>query len=73
MALNPESLPREAIAAAFNEWMRRYVADPAAFEAWDETTSTFKAEDGSGFAPSYGEKSADTLIRLMQEAASPRV
>jgi hypothetical protein len=39
----------------FNEWMRRYTENPAAFEAEFQTVSKFLADQNAGKEPSYGE------------------
>lgn len=55
------------IAAALNEWMRRYIADPAAFEADFQTVTAYLAETNTLEAPSYGVKSAAYLLTLHRE------
>ena len=50
---------------AFNLWMRRYLKDPAAFEAEFKTVAKFKR---GGRKPSYGRVCASYLIKLSKEA-----
>jgi len=54
------------IAAAMNEWMRRYIADPKGFEREFETVAAFKKE---GDAPSYGADCAAYIMKLHAELA----
>lgn len=53
----------EKAAAAFTEWMRRYIEDPAAFEAEFITVTAYL--DGGEL--SYGEAQAAYLEKLMGE------
>lgn len=48
-------MDRQKLIEAFNEWMRRYTDDPAAFEAEFQTVGLFVAERAMGREPSYGE------------------
>lgn len=59
-------LPRK-VAVGFNEWMRRYTEEPAAFEAEFRTVKRFLQEKGSGRTPTYGERSKAYLEKLMAE------
>ena len=57
-------LPLET-ANAFNEWMRRYLEDPARFlREWEEIEH-FKLEEKIGQEPSYGEVCAKYLEDLL--------
>lgn len=58
-----------AIAAAFNEWMRRYTVDPAAFSAEFQTVGLFLAEQAQGKEPTYGDTCAAYLAALTKAAA----
>jgi hypothetical protein len=53
------------MAAAFNEWMRRYIEEPEKFEAEFRTVSTFLSEQSAGKTPTYGEICAAYLAELM--------
>ncbi|WP_100961040.1 hypothetical protein [Bosea sp. FBZP-16] len=57
------------VAAAFNEWMRRYTEDPAAFDAEFQTVGRFLAEQAEGKEPSYGDRCVAMLEQLMAESA----
>lgn len=57
------------VAAAFNEWMRRYTADPSAFNAEFQTVGLYLAEQAQGKEPSYGDTCAAYLVQLMNESA----
>lgn len=57
------------MAAAFNEWMRRYTEDPAAFEAQFQTVGEFLAAKAAGEEPSYGEVCAEFMAELAEVTA----
>jgi hypothetical protein len=57
----------EQIALALNEWMRRYIADPKAFEAEFETVGEFFKAKEEGREPSYGETCAAYMQKLLEE------
>jgi hypothetical protein len=57
-------------AEAFNEWMRRYIDEPARYLREWETVEEFKREDAAGETPTYGEVCAAYLQALMDEAAA---
>lgn len=63
---------RATVAAAFDEWMRRYIADPSAFAAEFQTVAQFTTGSRVNGA-SYGEGQADYLIHLLVEQATKRV
>lgn len=60
---------QEAIAKAFNEWLRRYIEDPAAFEAEFNMVADFRAAEADGREPDYGERCAAYLLHISQEVA----
>lgn len=54
-------------AAAFNEWMRRYIEEPERFRREIQTVSQFLADKLNGVAPSYGAACAHYLEELLGE------
>lgn len=63
----PPSFDDPLVAAAFNEWLRRYIENPAAFEAEFNAISVFRAECGSNRPPSYGQVCSVYLERILVE------
>lgn len=59
--------PAEKIAAAFNEWMRRYTENPESFEREFQSVGDFLRERAQGKAPSYGQLCAAYLAKLIAE------
>jgi hypothetical protein len=57
----------EQIAKALNEWMRRYIDDPNAFDAEFETVGQFLKDENEGKEPSYGENGAAYMKKLLEE------
>lgn len=57
----------DQIAKALNEWVRRYIEDPKAFEAEFETVGQFLKEEEEGREPSYGETGAAYMQKLLEE------
>lgn len=55
------------IAAAFNEWMRRYTEDPERYEREWQTVQQFLREDGTDEGPSYGARCARYLKQITAE------
>lgn len=55
------------MAEAFNEWMRRYIEDPARFEAEFNTVNQFLKDEADGREPSYGETSTAYMVQLASE------
>jgi hypothetical protein len=55
------------LAAAFNEWQRRYLANPTEFENEAETLSAFIRDLNAGRTPDLGERQAAYLMKLMGE------
>lgn len=51
----------------FNEWMRRFVEDPAGFEREFQTVNRYLTEQNDGREPSYGETSAAYMLKLAAE------
>lgn len=58
---------RDAMARAFNEWMRRYTDEPARFAADFHTIGAFLSQDARGEEPTYGDTCAAYLIEIMRE------
>lgn len=56
---------REKMAAAFNEWMKRYTQNPEQFEREWQVVNEFLAEHKEGIPPTYGEQCATYLEELM--------
>lgn len=52
---------------ATNEWMRRYIEEPARFSREWDTVALFRAEEQAGKSPSYGELCEAYLEQLMGE------
>lgn len=61
------TLTASQIAAAFNEWMRRYTENPDAFCREFESVVTFLGEVQVGKTPSYGDEQAAYFIKLIEE------
>ncbi len=57
-------MDKQTMAAAFNEWMRRYVEDPKAFAAEFESVQKYTAELEAGDTPSYGDRCAAYMENL---------
>lgn len=60
-------LTDKRIAAAFNEWMRRYIDEPERFDRELTTARNFLAESARGKEPSYGDGCAGYLRKLVAE------
>jgi len=58
-----DATTRTAIAMIFEEWQRRYQADPAGFLADDQAHALEPR--------TYGEQAADTFIRIGNELRAP--
>ncbi|MGE8129025.1 hypothetical protein ACQKQD_18790 [Methylobacterium sp. NPDC080182] len=52
------------MAKCFNEWMRRFIEEPARFEREFQTVSDFLCDESDGKEPSYGEVSAAYMREL---------
>lgn len=57
----------DTLELCFNEWLRRYTNDPAAFEAEFATVERFKRENDSGISPSYGAVCVAYLHKIESE------
>ena len=55
------------LCAAFNEWMRRYIAEPSRFEREWELIVQFQKEEAVNKEPSYGTIAVAYLEQLMAE------
>lgn len=60
-------MDQEKTAAAFNEWMRRYVETPEQFAREWQTVTKFQAEQSKGKKLSYGVICAEYFARLLNE------
>jgi len=63
-------MSEQAVAKAFNEWLRRYIEDPAAYEAEFNTVAAFRAAEAAGVDPDYGQRQAAYLLHLVNEVAA---
>jgi hypothetical protein len=63
---------QRVFAFALNEWERRYVHEPARFEAEMLTTERFLLEDAGGKLPSYGVVCARYLVGLLVDLTKPK-
>lgn len=61
---------QQALAKAFNEWLRRYIEDPSAYEAEFNTVAAFRASEASGAEPDYGQRQSAYLLHLIGEVAA---
>ena len=55
---------------AFNEWMKRYIETPEAFEREFQSVQAFQSSRGK---PSYGKDCTNYLTKLITDRASKRV
>lgn len=63
-------MERDAVAAAMNEWQRRYIENPEQFEQeWSSISRTLQ-ERAEGEEPSYGAVCADYLIEIIRQLAN---
>ena len=60
----------EEIAAAFNEWMRRYTDEPERFLREWQVVQQFLAEDAKSGTPTYGNTCEAYLAELITEIRS---
>lgn len=65
------SMGQAQMATCFNEWMRRFIEEPARFEREFETVTAFMADEAGGREPTYGETSAAYMAQLAAEADDP--
>jgi hypothetical protein len=57
-------MDQQRLAVLFNEWMRRYIADPEQFGREFQSVQDFLAEQRQGKVPTYGESCAAYLEQL---------
>ena len=55
------------MAAAFNEWMRRYIEEPERFRREWQTVSEYVQQISEGKTPSYGERCTAYLCGIIEE------
>jgi hypothetical protein len=58
-------MDKQKLAAAFNEWMKRYTENPEKFDREFQVITTFLSEQAAGTEPTYGEAGAAYLMELM--------
>ncbi len=58
-------MTKEKMAAAFNEWMRRYIEEPERFLREWQSIQDFNATRRKKKIPTYGSACADYLHELM--------
>jgi GrpB-like predicted nucleotidyltransferase (UPF0157 family) len=58
---------KQKLAAAFNEWMRRYIEHPEQFLREFQTVKEFLKEQKDGSVLSYGDECAEYLLKIMEE------
>lgn len=63
-------MTNEQMARCFNEWMRRFIDEPARFEHEFEVVGEFLKESGGGLTPSYGEQCSAYMEQLGRELVS---
>ena len=59
------------LAAAFNEWMRRYEKEPERFEHEYRTLKKFRDEYDDGDELSYGPTSVEYLRKILGDLGTP--
>ena len=67
--MKTREVTHEQLAAAMNEWMRRYTDHPDQFAREWYTVQTYLTEQAAGKTPSYGDSTATYLERLLDETA----
>ncbi len=60
-------MDKDQIAKAFNEWMRRFEQEPERFEGEYARVKQFLQEQAAGQEPTYGERCAAYLEKLIAE------
>jgi len=63
--MTAKTITVDQMAAAFNEWQRRYVANPDGFARDFEEAAKFAAERVQGKTPSYGLACAVYMSKLL--------
>jgi hypothetical protein len=64
-------LDDKSLSRALNEWMRRYIENPAEFEAEFETVAEFLNEEKQGTEPSYGDTAVAYLRKIDAQLTAP--
>lgn len=59
--------PTPFMAAAFNEWMRRYIEEPERFKREWQTVGEYIQQASEGKTPSYGERSTAYFCGIIEE------
>ena len=60
------------LAAAFNEWMRRYEEEPERFEREARSLKDFRASVAKGEEPTYGTCCVDYLNKILVDLDSTK-
>lgn len=60
----------ERMAVLFNEWMRRFIADPVQFSHEFQQVQDFLTDTAKGVVPSYGESCAAYMQKLDAEVGA---
>jgi len=60
-------MTQERLAVLFNEWQRRYIADPDGFTREFQDVAKFMAETANGKTPSYGDECSAWMAKLDSE------
>ncbi len=60
------------LAEAFDEWMKRYIENPAAFAAEFQSVASFKSKRKGKGASDYGNSCASYLVSVMRDVALAR-
>lgn len=55
---------KTVLAACLNEWMRRYIQDPKAYQAEFEAVGEFVKSSAAGHEPDYGVSGAEYVHRI---------
>jgi hypothetical protein len=63
-------MSKEQMIACFNEWMRRFIEEPARFTQEFEAVLAFLQEEQAGQVPSYGDECVAYLLWLAEEAVA---
>ena len=66
--MDNRELAAKRIAAAFNEWMRRFTETPEQFTQQFQDVISYLDDAKAGNEPAYGRECAAYLISLMEEA-----
>ncbi|WP_156379207.1 hypothetical protein [Rhizobium sp. Root149] len=63
----------KTLARLHNEWMRRYIEEPEAFQREFETVLSFITDEQNGVEPSHGDECVAYLNLLAAQEISPNV